>query len=148
MDRIVSRMDIEYEKHPISNYVSKVIASNSSTISDLLIGTNENKKTIRLDANVSAPASSPSSSPNDDFYTYYDNILGDQKIIVSADVVSPNFYGIDVGDFVAFDTMPVNPFSNSDWPGSRPMRRRVLNAIKPENRQKSDKKWFENFEIL
>ncbi len=117
MDRIVSRMDIEYEKHPISNYVSKVIASNSSTISDLLIGTNENKKTIRLDANVSAPASSPSSSPNDDFYTYYDNILGDQKIIVSADVVSPNFYGIDVGDFVAFDTMPVNPFSNSDWSG-------------------------------
>ena len=33
-------------------------------------------------------------------------------------------------------------------PGSRPMRRRVLNALKPENRQKVDKKMFENYEIL
>ena len=33
-------------------------------------------------------------------------------------------------------------------PRSRPMRRRVLNALKSENRQKSDKKGFENYEIL
>ena len=33
-------------------------------------------------------------------------------------------------------------------PESRPMRRRLLNALKPENRQKSDKKGFENYEIL
>ena len=33
-------------------------------------------------------------------------------------------------------------------PGSMPMRERVLNALKSENRQKSDKKEFENYEIL
>ena len=33
-------------------------------------------------------------------------------------------------------------------PGSRPMRERVLNTLKSENRQKSDKKGFENYEIL
>ena len=33
-------------------------------------------------------------------------------------------------------------------PRSRPMRRKVLNALKPENRQKSDKKRFENYKIL
>ena len=33
-------------------------------------------------------------------------------------------------------------------PGSRPMRERVLNALKSENRQKSNKKGFENYEIL
>ena len=33
-------------------------------------------------------------------------------------------------------------------PGSKPMRRRVLNALKPENRKKTDKKMFGNYEIL
>ena len=33
-------------------------------------------------------------------------------------------------------------------PGSRPMRRRLLNALKREKYQKSDKKGFENYEIL
>ena len=33
-------------------------------------------------------------------------------------------------------------------PVSRPMRRRLLNALKPENRQKSNKKGFGNYEIL
>ena len=33
-------------------------------------------------------------------------------------------------------------------PESRPMRRRLLNALKSENRQKSNKKMFENYEIL
>ena len=37
--------------------------------------------------------------------------------------------------------------SGSD-PGSRPMRRRVLNALESENRQKSYKMGFENYEIL
>jgi len=117
MSKIVARMDIEYEKHPaISGYISKVEASNSTAISDLKIGANENKKTVRLDAYVSTPASSPATNPNDDFYTYYNNISGEQKLIVKADVVSPEYYGIDVGDFVAFNTMPINPFSDS-WSG-------------------------------
>ena len=33
-------------------------------------------------------------------------------------------------------------------PGSRPMRRMVLNALKSENRQKSNNFFFENYEIL
>ena len=33
-------------------------------------------------------------------------------------------------------------------PESRPMHRRLLNALKQENRQKSDKKEFKNYEIL
>ncbi len=33
-------------------------------------------------------------------------------------------------------------------PESKPMRRRVLNALKQENRQKSNKKAFENYESL
>ena len=33
-------------------------------------------------------------------------------------------------------------------PGSRPMRRSVENALESENRHRSVKKWFENYEIL
>ena len=116
MSDIITSMDIEYEKHPAtSGYMSSVSASNSSSISDLNVGTNENKRTVRLNALVSAPATSPSSNPNDDYYTYKDNLFGSQKIQVSATVINHAFYGIDVGDFVAFDNddMPVPPFGEA-----------------------------------
>ena len=117
MSEIVTTMDIEYEKHPaISGYMSTAEANNSSAVTDLGIGTNENKKTIRLNALTSAPATSPSSNPNDDWYTYVNNIYGEQKIEVSATVVNPSYYGIDVGDFVAFNTMPIKPFGEN-WSG-------------------------------
>jgi len=116
MSDIITSMDIEYEKHPAtSGYMSSVSASNSSSISDLNVGTNENKRTVRLNALVSAPASSPASNPNDDYYTYKDNLFGRQKIQVSATVINHAFYSIDVGDFVAFNNndMPVAPFGEA-----------------------------------
>tara|TARA_R110002012_G_scaffold129182_1_gene281552 strand:- start:212 stop:2428 length:2217 start_codon:yes stop_codon:yes gene_type:complete len=123
MSQVVTSMDIEYRKHPaLSGHMTKVSATNSTAISDLKIGTNENKKTIRLDAYVGDTSSendiptASTSNVNDDWYSYYDNIIGSQKLLVSATVVSPLFYGIDVGDFVAFNTMPVDPFGAS-WSG-------------------------------
>lgn len=123
MSDVVTSMDIEYRKHPaISGYMTKVSATNSTAINDLKIGTNENKKTIRLDAYVGDASgendipTASTSNVNDDWYSYYDNILGSQKLIVNATVVSPLFYGIDVGDFVAFNTMPIDPFGAS-WSG-------------------------------
>jgi hypothetical protein len=108
-------MDIEYEKHPVSNkgYVSKVEATNSSNISDYNIGSNENKRTVRLNALVSAPANAPSSgNVNDDYYTYFDNIFS-QKLIVSFSIVNQDLYNIDVGDFVAFGDIGTNAFGSS-----------------------------------
>jgi len=123
VSKVVARMDIDYRKHPATGgYQTSVSASNSTAISDLLIGTNENKKTIRLDAYVGDASgendipTAATSNPNDDWYSYYDQILGSQKIIVKAEVVNPAFYGIDVGDFVAFSDMPVDPFGLS-WSG-------------------------------
>ena len=117
MNDIKTSIDIEYEKHPARNgYISNVESSNSTAITNLNIGTNENTKKVRLNALVSAPAASPSSNVNDDWYTYYNGLIGDQKILVSATVVSPIFYGIDVGDFVEFGTMPVDPFGEA-WSG-------------------------------
>jgi hypothetical protein len=113
-DDVVTSMDIEYEKHPVGNkgYVSKVEATNSTNISDYNIKTNEKKRTVRLNALVSAPAATPSSNVNDDYYTYFDNIFS-QKLIISFSIVNQDFYNIDVGDFVAFGDVGTNPFGSS-----------------------------------
>jgi hypothetical protein len=117
MNDIKTTMKIEYQKHPAENrYMKNVTSTNSNAETNLKIDTNENSKKVRLNALVSAPATSPSSNVNDDWYTYYNNIIGDQKILVSATVVAPSLYGIDVGDFVEFGTMPVDPFGES-WSG-------------------------------
>lgn len=116
-DKVVTSMDIEYEKHPAtSGYVSESNSSNSSSISAYNVDSKENKKQIKLNALASAPSSSPSSNPNDDFYTYYDNILGGVKHLVNLTVVNPIYYGIDVGDFLAFSNMTIEPFGGN-WSG-------------------------------
>ena len=97
----ITKMEIEYEKHPAEDrYDSSVTAVNTSARSKLRItSNNENVKRIKLDANVSAPSTAPGTR-NNDFYTYYDKILGEPKIIVSFTVVNPKFFNIDVGDMI------------------------------------------------
>lgn len=135
MNDIVTTMDIEYRKHPaISGYTTKVTATNSTAISDLKVGTNENKKTIRLDAYVGDASgendipTASTSNVNDDWFSYYDNILGAQKIEVDATVINPAFYGIDVGDFVEFGTMPIDAFDQS-WSGKNFMAVSVTRQV-------------------
>lgn len=116
---IISKMEIEYEKHPAENrYISSVTATNSSTRTDYNIASAENIKKVELDANVSQPSTAPAnaSDKNDDFYRYYDHILGTPKIIVDTIVINPAYMGIDVGDILAFDSMNIDPFGES-WSG-------------------------------
>ena len=106
-------MDIQYEKHPVKGYVSEVNATNSSSITAYNVKSTENKKKIQLNALVSAPASSAASNPNDDWFTYYDNLLATVKHEVNATIVNPYYYGIDVGDFVQFNDIGVDPFGGA-----------------------------------
>jgi len=113
-DGVVTSMDIEYEKHPVSNkgYVSKVEATNSSNVTAYNIGSNENKRTVRLNALISTPAATPSSNVNDDYYTYFDNIFS-QKLVITFNVVNQAHYKIDIGDFIAFGDVSTNAFGSS-----------------------------------
>ena len=111
---IITSMDIDYEKHPArSGHVTKVESSNTTSISDYNIGSKEKTKKIKLNALVSAPATSPATNPNDDWYTYQNNLIGEIKHILSFSVINPSYFGIDVGDFVAFDDIGVNPFGGT-----------------------------------
>ena len=101
---IVSKMEIEYQKHPAEDRYEKTATStNSSTRTNYNIQTDENIKNIRLDAYVSPTIpTSASSNKNDDFYSYYNHIVGSPRTIINFTVVNPNYFGLDVGDVVAF----------------------------------------------
>tara|TARA_Y100001951_G_scaffold71344_1_gene58282 strand:- start:442 stop:2844 length:2403 start_codon:yes stop_codon:yes gene_type:complete len=102
---LVSKMDIEYELHPAeSKYNTSVTSTNSNTRTRYNIQSAENTKNIKLDAYVSPTIpSSASSNKNDDFYSYYNHIVGSPRTIINFTVVNPNYFGLDVGDVIAFD---------------------------------------------
>lgn len=116
---LLTQMDVSYERHPAEKrYLTPTTASNSTSRTNWNVQTKENIKKVKLDAYV-APTipTSPSANPNDDFYTYYDNIFGDIKLVVSGSVVNPDFYGMEVGDIAEFSLMfPEKAFGQS-WSG-------------------------------
>ena len=88
------------------------------------IQSEENILEVNLDAYVepsmSASTSGGNANPNNDFYSYYDNILGDIKLIVEFNLVNPKYYNIDVGEIIDFSDMyPETPFGHNsgNWSG-------------------------------
>jgi len=130
---LITKMDISYRKHPaLDQYLTTVSSSNSTSRTNWNIQTKENIEQISLDAYVGHSASAsdipttPSSNPNDDFYTYYDNIFGDIKLLVSCDIVNPakwvdsSLSPIEVGSTIAFDNnnmFPESPmgYNSASW---------------------------------
>jgi len=108
---LLTHMEIDYEKHPAENrYLTSVTSINSPERKKRNISAKENKKQVKLDAYVSPTIpTSPASNPNDDFYTYYDNIFGTLKLIVTGIIVNPKFYTLEVGQFVDFDNDNMHP---------------------------------------
>ena len=111
---LITKMNINYRKHPAENtYIKSVTSSNSTTRTNYNISSAENVQEVNLDAYVSPDVpTSPSSNPNDDFYSYYDNIFGSIKGTISATLVNPKFYNHDdnsdllgVGSKVTFTDM-------------------------------------------
>ena len=125
---LLTKMEVSYEKHPAENrYITSKTAYADTERTNWNIQAKENIQQVNLDAYV-APAiteydDSPlasSSSPNDDFFAYYYNIFGDIKIIVSATIVNPKYYNLDVGAVIAFSDMyPEKPFgyNSATWTG-------------------------------
>lgn len=140
---LLTKMDVNYEKHPAENrHLTSISSSNSTSRTNWNIQTKENIQSVNLDAYVSPtiPAT-PASNPNDDFYTYYDNIFGDIKMLVSCTIVNPKYYDVEVGDIVAFSDMyPETPFgyNSASWSGLKFMitsLNRTLGELKIEVRE-------------
>ena len=123
---MITKMNINYEKHPAENkYLSSVTSSNDTNRSKYKINLKENIKEIKLDMNVGTPNSTANSDCNFDFYSYYNNIIGDIKKIISCEIINKSkAYSLETGDIVTFSSstgdMPVNPFGdNWDETGSK-----------------------------
>ena len=117
-DDMITKMVINYEKHPANNkYLSEVTSTNDASRLKYKIKIKENIKEEKLQMNVGTPNTSGQTDPNADFYSYYDNIFGDIKKIVRCDIVNPaKGYSMETGDIIQFSStagdMPVDPFGH------------------------------------
>ena len=125
---LLTKQTISYERHPAENrYLTTTEASNSTARTNWNIQTKENTSKVSLEAYVSpAIPTSPASNPNDDFYTYYDNIFGTVKLMVDCTIVNPKFYALGVGDVIEFDEnnmFPATPMGHNSatWNGLKMM---------------------------
>ena len=112
---LLTKMLINYKKHPAGRkYLLNVESSNNTSRGKYNIKLKENIKEVNLDMNVGVPATTAQSDPNADFYSYYDNIVGDVKKIISCEVVnSAKSYNMETGDIINFEDMPVNPLGHT-----------------------------------
>ena len=117
-------MNINYQKHPSeSRYIVSVDSTNSTTRTNYNIASAENKTQVNLDTYISPTIpTSPSSNPNDDWYTYYDNIFGEVKGIVSGKIINPKFFNHDdngdllgIGSKVSFADMHPEKLFGKDF---------------------------------
>jgi len=112
---LLTKMLINYKKHPAGKkYLLNVESSNDSSRGKYNIKLKENIKEVRLDMNVGTPATNAQTDPNSDFYSYYNNIVGDVKKLISCEVVNnAKSYSMETGDIIKFEDMPVNPFGHT-----------------------------------
>ena len=116
INNVITEMKISNKLHPaVSNrYYDTVTAKNTTSRIKYNLGDKEGIQAINLDAHVGAIPTSANADCNADFYSYYDNILGDIKMLVSCDIVNPaKGYQLETGDIITFTDMPVELFNTS-----------------------------------
>lgn len=110
LDNVVSKMKINYKKHPAEEkYIENITLTNDTSRAKYNHGEKEAIQEVNLDYNVGTP--SANADPNNNFYAYQNNLIGDMKIIIECDVVNcAKGYQLETGDVVTFTDMPVEMF--------------------------------------
>ena len=92
-------------------YYKTTTSKNSTARAKYNLGDKEGIATINLDYNVGTIPESADSDCNADWYSYYNNIVGDMKIIVECNVINPaKGYQLEPGDIITFTDMPAEMF--------------------------------------
>ena len=110
---LVTRMNINYEKHPTGRrYITSKTASSTTTRTNYNMSSKENVLDVNLDAYVSPAITEydgstlvENANPNDNFFAYYYNIIGVPRIEISGEIINSKFYNLDVGDLINFSDM-------------------------------------------
>ena len=105
-------MIINKDLHPAEDKYYNTTEITNDSRSKFNHGTKEAIKEINLDYNIGTP--SANSDPNNNFYAYQNNLIGDMKVIVSCDVVNPaKAFQLETGDVVTFSNMPIEMFGTN-----------------------------------
>ena len=123
LDNLVTEINIANNKHPAPDNRGEALIETSGKRSGYYTFTSitnanrgkynhsdkEGIKEVSLDYNIGTPAAN--SDPNNNFYAYQNNLIGDMKILVDCEVVNPaKGYQLETGDVVYFTDMPVEMF--------------------------------------
>ena len=121
---LITKMDVNYKKHPADDRMLLTQTSQDSTSSPTprdkwSIRTKENLLSVDLEMNVDKPGNEDvghaDSDPNDGYADYYMNIFGDIKKAISCEIVNPaKGYILETGDIIKFDIDEIKPFGG-DW---------------------------------
>ena len=127
LNDLVTKMTIANNKHPApesnsenvvetsgrkAGYYNFTTSTNTSVREKYNFGEKQNIANVNLDMNIGTIPSTPNADCNDDFYSYYNNIIGDFKIIVECDVINmAKGAQLETGDVITFTDMPVDPFA-------------------------------------
>ena len=110
---IITKIKISNKLHAAesSRYYTTTTSENSTARAKYNLGDKEGIKQVNLDHNVGAIPTSANSDCNADWYSYYNNIVGDMKIIVECNVINPaKGYQLETGDIITFTDMPAEMF--------------------------------------
>jgi len=112
LDNVTTKMTINTNPSPATDkFYTTVDAENFAVRYKLNLDDKQGIETVDLQHNIGAIPTTPNSDCNADWYSYQNNIRGDLKIILTADVVNPvKGYGLETGDIVTFSDMPVEMF--------------------------------------
>ena len=118
LDNVVSKMIINNKLSPAENkYFTTTTITNDTSRAKYNHGDKEGIKEVNLDYNIGTPAAN--SDPNNNFYAYQNNLIGDMKIIVECEVVNPaKGCQLETGDVVTFTDMPVEMFGTDFSPST------------------------------
>jgi hypothetical protein len=104
---IVTKRTFNFQRHPADE--KRYIQTNSLT--------NANRADYNLDAEENAIEQDldflTDSDDVDDLLEYYDNIVGEPKVLVQCDILKPSDRALQVGDIVQFNNMAYEPYGKS-----------------------------------
>ena len=145
-NQLITKMTVNYVKHPAENRYLQTIISENSTASPtprerMNIKDKENTSVVNLDYNIDKPGNADigggSADPTDGYSDYYMNIFGDIKKIISCDIVNVSKgYKLEAGDIIQFNIDEIKPFGE-DWSNYYMVTtvQRSLNQIKIQCRE-------------
>jgi hypothetical protein len=104
---IVTKRIMNYQRHPADN--SRYLAQ--------AVSTNLNRANYNLEAEENVIENNLDFMTDEtdvyELFDYYDNIVGEPKIIVQCDILKPSDRALQVGDIVKFANMKYEPYGKS-----------------------------------